>query len=214
MFRKTFLIASFITLACAPAPGQEAPAPSNQETTEAVAAASHFEVIGLADGDLLNIRASASATGMVVGRLPNGARLRNLGCQKVKNYDWCKVQDFDNNAVSGWTPARYLQPAVFDEASAGSGEQVAARAEVPCAREFGQPMTMCYATVKREGEGSASVTINWPDGGTRVIDFRNGKPDSSDAPDSLQVTRESGLNMIRIGKGERFEILDEMALGK
>jgi hypothetical protein len=30
----------------------------------------------------------------------------------------------------------------------------------------------------------------------------------------LQATREGSLNMIRIGKAERFEILDAVALGK
>lgn len=182
-------------------------------------AATHFYVTGIADNDLLNIRASASAGGMVVGRLPNGARLKNLGCEKVKNYDWCKVQDLDNPSLSGWTPSRYLQGAEIDEAALPQGEPgvdapVSASAQIPCAREFGAPMTMCNATVVREGEGAASVTVTWPDGeGTRVIDFREGKPDSSDSADNLRFTREADLNMIRIGKGERFEIADELALG-
>ena len=44
----------------------------------------YFEIVGIADNDLLNLRATASAGGMVIGRLPNGSRVKNLGCTEVK----------------------------------------------------------------------------------------------------------------------------------
>ena len=75
-------------------------------------------------------------------------------------------------------------------------------------------MQECSAAVTRLGPGVAEVVVTLPAGGTRTIRFRGGKPDGSDSSEPLQVTREGNLNMIRIGKGERFEILDELALGK
>ncbi|MBS3650973.1 SH3 domain-containing protein [Pseudaminobacter sp. 19-2017] len=85
--------------------------------------------------------------------------------------------------------------------------------EIPCARHLGQPMTTCRASVERKGDGAADVTVFWPDGGTRVIFFRTGKPDGSNAEGELTYIREAQLNMIRIGAAERFEILDKLPFG-
>jgi hypothetical protein len=56
--------------------------------------------------------------------------------------------------------------------------------------------------------------VAWPDGGQRIIDFRDGKPDKTDSPDDLRFTREGDLNMIRVGKTERFEVPDAMLTGE
>lgn len=77
--------------------------------------AAHFVVVGLAPDDLLNLRATASATGMTIGRLSVGATVKNLGCAEVGKYRWCKVGDLDNQNVQGWAAARYLQPIQIDE---------------------------------------------------------------------------------------------------
>ncbi|WP_363451352.1 hypothetical protein [Mesorhizobium sp.] len=58
------------------------------------------------------------------------------------------------------------------------------------------------------------MTVTWPDGGTRVITFRDGKPAGSDSSDEFRFTREGTLNMIRVGVSERFEITDQLALGE
>lgn len=71
----------------------------------------HFQVIGLSPNDELNIRATASATGMLIARLPIGALVRNLGCSDVGSYRWCKVGDLNDEKVQGWAAARYLEPA-------------------------------------------------------------------------------------------------------
>lgn len=88
-----------------------------------------------------------------------------------------------------------------------------ATGEIPCARYVGQPMTQCRVGVRRGGPGKADVTVTWPDGGTRVIGFYDGKPAGADSPDAFRFTREGGLNMIRIGVSERFEITDTQAFG-
>ncbi|RRH95272.1 SH3 domain-containing protein [Mesorhizobium tamadayense] len=83
---------------------------------------------------------------------------------------------------------------------------------IPCARHVGQPMTRCEISVAHKG-GDSAVTVTWPDGGTRVINFHGGKPAGSNSSDEFRFTREGSLNMIRIGVSERFEITDALALG-
>lgn len=84
---------------------------------------------------------------------------------------------------------------------------------IPCARRIGQPMTRCEVSVARK-DGDSTVTVTWPDGGTRVITFHGGQPAGSDSPDKFRFTREGTLNMIRVGVSERFEITDALALGE
>jgi hypothetical protein len=194
----------------------------------------YFEVVGIADNDLLNIRATASAGGIVIGRLPNGSRVKNLGCTEVKGYRWCKIIDLAEAKVAGWAAERYLVETAVDAAELPSetpppeGADVAglpdagtegsktgfdATAVIPCARHFGQPMSLCQAGVVRGDAGQAVVSVKWPDGGERIIRFRDGKPESSNAEDEFRFSREADLNMIRIGKGERFEIPDALPFG-
>ena len=81
-------------------------------------------------------------------------------------------------------------------------------------REANGPSARCAAQVKRgDVVGSAEVTVMWPDGGMRIITFKAGKPESSDSADDFSATREADLNLIRVGKGERFEITDALAFG-
>ncbi|WP_274628700.1 SH3 domain-containing protein [Arvimicrobium flavum] len=186
-----------------------------------------FVVTGLAPGDELNVRATASPTGMLIGRLPNGSQLRNLGCSEINGAQWCKVEDVHSSKLAGWAPARYLEGAggsalaSVSEDVAGDSSTLAEPAEpefdatgdIPCARYFGQPMSACQAGVSRGSKGEAEVLVVWPDGGERIIRFRNGEPDSSDATEDIRFTRESDLHMIRIGKSERFEIPNALAFG-
>lgn len=98
-------------------------------------------------------------------------------------------------------------------AAAANAQPDAPDTGIPCARHVGQPMTRCEISVARKG-GDSTVTVTWPDGGTRVIDFHDGKPAGSDSADEFRFTREGSLNMIRIGVSERFEITDQLALGE
>lgn len=209
--------------------------PSQAQAADDRAAAKFFIVDGIHPGDELNVRASASPVAMVIGRLPNGAQLRNFGCDTIKGALWCKIADISNPSLSGWSPGRYLQPTELSEeeaaaaaaapassptppadggdAAAPAAATVAPVPGIPCARHFGQPMTVCAINVSRGAKGEATVVITWPDGGDRLIRFREGRPDASDASADLTFTREDKLNLIRIGKDERFEILDSMAFG-
>ena len=86
--------------------------------------------------------------------------------------------------------------------------------EIPCARHLGQPMTICDARIERMEPGTARIVVMWPDGGRRVLDFRDGVPVGSDGAHDLRYTREATLNLIRIGDGERFEVLDALPFGE
>jgi hypothetical protein len=81
----------------------------------------------------------------------------------------------------------------------------------------GQPMMQCEFGVARAGGGYATVVVKRPDGRARAIFFRMGKPIGADTSQAdgypeVRSTRESDLNLIRIGT-ERYEIPDAVVLG-
>ncbi|TIO07334.1 SH3 domain-containing protein [Mesorhizobium sp.] len=101
-------------------------------------------VTDLAPGDLLNVRATASAMGKIKARLPNGTSVNNLGCNDVNGYRWCKVAEVDNPQLTGWAPARYLDPdnpaAVSDDDAETTGESAAPAAEASNPTAADQPL--------------------------------------------------------------------------
>lgn len=382
-----FVLAAYLVLASVAAQTRDA---SDQlEEASAVRIATVI-VEGVSAGDLLNIRATASPVGKVLGRLPNGAVLHRHECTQFNGYDWCRVDAVEEEDVSGWTPARYLrivqieelataaisalangageagqpadaeatalppglearfasaepiaaalpqrtqEPAADDDAERGDAYagvpapsvpiptprpdrenagtatapvQLAARLEalpaetsaallgvgsveaspppraeeaepaaadeppaipeldaarvpiptprpgrepvaaedpapeparreivvaqlgpvsssaaapadaggdIPCARYIGQPMTRCATSVARGDAGSADITVLWPDGGSRLIEFRDGEPYRSNSRQEFRFTREGTLSLIRVGVSERFEISDSVAFG-
>jgi hypothetical protein len=106
-------------------------------------------------------------------------------------------------------------------ASTGSDAKVAgtdyhATGDIPCSMGGGQPTGSCPFGVKRAGNGSGMVTVTKPDGRTRTIFFENGRATGADVsqadPGAFSATRESDLNIIRIGQ-ERYEIPDAVVSG-
>lgn len=97
------------------------------------------------------------------------------------------------------------------------GTEFNATSVLPCARYAGQPMAQCKVGVKREGNGTATVTIFWPDAGNRVIFFENGDParyDESEADGGAKMSakKNADLYMITIGD-QRFEIPEAVIFG-
>lgn len=89
---------------------------------------------------------------------------------------------------------------------------------IPCSRAAGQPMSQCEFGVIREGHGSGTLEVSWPEGGKRIIFFEDDTPisfDSSQADGGAEMTvdKESDLLRVRIGE-ERFEIPDVVFLGE
>lgn len=83
---------------------------------------------------------------------------------------------------------------------------------MPCARRADEPMKQCRFGVVRQGGGGGRVTVNWPDGGQRVIVFTGGAPTSFEPADGdvdakLSFKRDVDLYQVSIG-AERFEIPD------
>ena len=91
-----------------------------------------------------------------------------------------------------------------------------ATGKVPCSMGGGQPIGSCPFGVKREGNGSGSVTLTKPDGRTRTIFFTNGRPTGADIseadPGRFSASKQGDLSVVRIGQ-ERYEIPDAVVFG-
>jgi phage tail protein X len=97
------------------------------------------------------------------------------------------------------------------------GTDFNATGPLPCARGAGRAMVQCQFGVKREGDGSGSVTVFWPDGGSRVIFFEAGTPTSydqseADAGARMTVSKDGDVFKVRIGD-QRFEIAEMIISG-
>ena len=89
------------------------------------------------------------------------------------------------------------------------GQRGTARGSLPCSTALGMPTRDCSFTVTRQGTGNATVTISWPDGGSRAISFIGGAP----APrEGLRTERRGDLTVINLGN-ERYEIPDAVVNG-
>jgi hypothetical protein len=102
----------------------------------------------------------------------------------------------------------------FDAADPGTGYH--ATTEIPCSMGGGAPNVRCPAGVKRQGQGSAIVTVTRPDGRTRTIFFENSRASGYDQSQAdsgkFSVTRQGDLSIIHIGQ-ERYEIPDALPFG-
>lgn len=68
-----------------------------------------YVVTGLATGDTLNVRSKASTSGTVIARLSQGAKVRNLGCERIGTTRWCQIRTTGGVDVTGWVNGRYLR---------------------------------------------------------------------------------------------------------
>lgn len=68
-----------------------------------------YLVTGLAAGDYLNVRSSASTQGSVIARLAQGTKVQNLGCEQSGQTRWCRIRTVGGVEVTGWVNARYLR---------------------------------------------------------------------------------------------------------
>lgn len=97
-----------------------------------------------------------------------------------------------------------------------AGTDFHATGNIPCSMGKGQPTGSCAFGVKREGNGSAMVTVTKVDGSKRVIFFENGRAigyDQSQADTGkFKAEKDADLNVIHIGD-ERYEIPDAVVQG-
>ncbi len=92
------------------------------------------------------------------------------------------------------------------------GTDFHATSQIPCVAEPNKPMSLCEAGVKRTANGG-SVHVRTPDGGSRVITFRDGKVSSTDADAPFKVERRDDVTIVRIGAAEVYEIIDAFVFG-
>jgi hypothetical protein len=184
----------------------------------------------------LNVHSGPSTGTPTIGRFPNTAVLRNLGCRMNEGRRWCQVEATASGGITGWVAGEFLA----ESAGGGVATQLPdmipvpggspdalvpgtpyhATGTLPCVRSADAPMQQCEFGVVRQspGSGTGSVTIDWPDGGSRVIFFEAGTPVSydeseADAGATMTVTRtDTGINIILVGD-ERFEIPDSVIWG-
>ena len=183
----------------------------------------NWEVTGVSRG--LNLRERPSTTASIIASHAPGTILDNLKCQRAADRVWCDVQQL-GGGPRGWVSAEFLKPAVSPDGSVATGpdesalrageSQFDATGALPCAQYVGQPMVRCEFGVARAGGGYATVVIRRPDGRTRAIYFRMGRPigaGTSEAdPGRFSATRAGDLSLIRVGN-ERYEIPDAVVLG-
>jgi hypothetical protein len=183
----------------------------------------NWEVAGVSSA--LNLREQPSTTANIIAKYAPGTILHNLGCLRAEDRVWCDVQEL-RGGPRGYVAAEFLAPAVSPDGTVATGPDTSAlragqgdfdaSGRIPCAQHVGQPMTECDFGVARAGGGYATVVITKPDATTRAIYFMMGIPigaDGSEAdPGEFNASRESDLNLIRIGD-ERYEIPDAVVLG-
>ncbi len=164
-----------------------------------------WQVAGVSDGDLLNVRSGPGTGNAVVGQLANGDVVANLGCEMAGETKWCQIGNADRNAI-GWASGRYLQEGSSPSANEASGM-------VPCAMAPSQPTGACTFRVSRGSGGTASVWVTMPAGDERYFDFRDGNLVGTDPGLSHSQERRGDLNVILLGNGERYEIPDAVIYG-
>jgi hypothetical protein len=175
---------------------------------------------------LENLREQPSTKARIIASYAAGTYLDNLGCQHDEGRIWCDVQQLGGGA-RGYVAAEFLKPAVSPDGRVATGpDDSALRAgqgkfdatgNIPCAQSIGQPMAQCEFGVARAGGGYATIVVKKPDGRTRAIFFRMGKPIGTDTSEAdgyseFRTTKEDDLNLIRVGS-ERYEIPDAVVLG-
>jgi hypothetical protein len=67
----------------------------------------YWKVVGVADGERLNLRETPSAAARGVADLASGAVVKNLGCRNTRGQTWCEVED--QARKRGWVKGRYLR---------------------------------------------------------------------------------------------------------
>ena len=128
----------------------------------------------------------------------------------------CEILSFKASGGSQHQSSSGSSQRESSSARAGRG-QFDATTEIPCAQHKGQPMMQCPLGVARDGGGSATVVVTFPDGRKRAIFFEKGQAISADLSQAdgnmeFHATKKDGLYMIEAGD-ERYEIFEAVVFG-
>lgn len=166
-----------------------------------------WDVANVPANDTLNVRGGPGTGNPVVGELANGDTVRNLGCKMADSAKWCRIEAGSEQKFTGWVNGHYLrEAAVYPREADAIGQ-------IPCSLAAGQPTRNCRFRVSRGQNGNASVWVDIGGGKERHIEFRDGKPITSEAGLEVIFEREGDLTLIRMGGVERYEVPDAVVFG-
>jgi hypothetical protein len=181
---------------------------------------------------VLNVRGAPSTGAPTIGRFPNTAILRNLGCRMNEGRRWCKVEATAPGGITGWVAGEFLVEASAARAGLPApdgnmdrpvggvrpeGTAFTATGLTDCTLSRDAATQTCEFGVIREGSGSGMVMVFWPETGTRTIYFENGTPVSFDRSEAdggkeMSVTRDRDYSVVFIGD-ERYVLPDAIIYG-
>jgi hypothetical protein len=70
---------------------------------------------------VLNVRSAPSTGAPAIGRFPNTAILRNLGCRMNEGRRWCRVEATAPGGIPGWVAGNFLVESAAPGSSANTG---------------------------------------------------------------------------------------------
>ncbi len=174
-----------------------------------------WAVAGLKAGSSLNVRSEPSISAPVSVRISQGTILRNLGCEGTSKSRWCQVASPDGMAISGWVSGAYLvesgPPPAADALVAGTPYN--ATGSLPCMVAGHPDITQCSFGVIRANAALASIFITLPDGGERLLEFRDGQPVAPPGTTMTFTKVEDTTTVILDDGAETYTIADVVFLG-
>lgn len=188
------------------APLADAEAPVQGDYADGLAGGPDYYEVAVAGGGALNLRVSPSGAAAVTTRLTSGTQLRNLGCRMNEGRRWCHVATLADPGFEGWAAGDFLREGSGVPEGRGdalvSGTNFNATGTLPCARSRKAPDESCEWGVMRQGDGSGTITVTWPDGGQRIIGFERNMPVWFDRSEA-----DGGRDMTVIQDGELFKVM-------
>jgi hypothetical protein len=173
----------------------------------------YYKVEGIKEKDALNIRLKPSSKSKIVGRVGNGAVLKNGGCARYNGARWCKVTVF-NSDVSGWAFGKFLREGAAPVGDAKvAGTPYNATGSMNCVPAAGAPQTQCKFGVIRSDNGRALIEITLPTGGKRKLWFEQGKPVASDFGLRTDPGTAIDEKIITLPSGEAYTVVDVFVTG-
>jgi hypothetical protein len=105
--------------------------------------------VGVGGGDSLNLRNGPSPSAHIVGRLGDGAILRNVGGRRMTGQTrWCAVETTGGVRVRGWVSARYLR----EPRPAAGGTATQLPAQAPQGEQAGDPALLAADCQRRAAD--------------------------------------------------------------
>ncbi len=181
----------------------------------------YWEVTGVKDNDLLNLRSSADTHSRVLARFANGSVLINRGCKLEGSQRWCSVEAADGSSISGWVNGRYLRESSYAGVQDGGDALVAgtpynATGNLTCLIGGGNVATDCGFGVIRYGNGTADVEVTRPDGSSVTIHFVEGDVVGYErhhhGPGGFASEHVDDVTVVTIG-ADRYELVDAIIYG-